>query len=754
MEPGCRVLRVRDSLLSVFMVCLGCVLTIHPVTWIWGRTSGIGTRAQGTSGSEMAELAASMQPGTWARLATNNFQSGGIFVPPGGGSILEYMDKAAWNPINRTLMILGMSHPSSEATPCNEMLFLKFSALDNTWSKLPIPCPEPDTATTVSHGYEHITIDPQTGDFFHREYNSGNVMYFSQASQSWIPLPAYNTTGAIAGHYQVAGALESFPDRHSLIAVDGDWGVWEYSLTQLPKGDWKQIANTNVAGPGRIPALLMGHYHNFATYSPAKHVLVFGGGNGSSAIYRMDASGKITAMKKGPVNLGVTATITTVDPIGGNILVWDTTAKAWEYDPIEDTWTATGISSPILPNHGYGGVFNTIAAPISTYGVSIFVSYSFDKSSVYLYKHGRPAQVENHIPRSVSEESSEREPMPAAEGSQAAPIEDITAKTAVSNSKVTAASKPSAAGSGDADYLARCNSPGVVRCVGFDTPSDIAGGWRDNSGIMSGVTTPSLDSAVKASGNSSLRFTIPSKAGADTSGTYFTNFSKDLSVQFGENSEFYFQWRQRFSPEFLNANYQGGEGWKQVIVGTGDQPHHPYGSCSDLEVVTVDSYQRGFAQMYNSCSGSSSHGPFDPFQVRFGAYDFKLQNARPSPFCLYSQGHTNPASYFPKKGNCFGYFANEWMTFQVHIKLGPRTKNEFSDSRVQLWIAREGQPSQLVIDWGPYALSAGAPQEDQKYGKVWLLPYNTDKDSSVAYPIAYTWYDELIISRQRIPDPK
>jgi len=305
-----------------------------------------------------------------------------------------------------------------------------------------------------------------------------------------------------------------------------------------------------------------------------------------------------------------------------------------------------------------------------------------------------------------------------------------------------------------ADFHARCNSPGVIRCVGFDSPIEIAGGYGGDSGIFSGATTPTIDSAVKASGNGSLKFTIPSRSGADSSGSYFTNFSKDLSVQFGENSNFYVQWRQRFSPEFLSTFYRNGEGWKQAIVGTGDQPGHRYASCTTLEVVVQNAYQRGFAQIYNSCTGSSSHGPYDGFQERVGAYDFKLQNARMGSSCLYSQGKTNPSTFFPPEGNCFGYFANEWMTFQVRIKTGPRVRDEFSESYVQLWIAREGQPSQLVINWGPYNLSAGNPNEEQKYGKIWLLPYHTNKDSSQTTPAANVWYDELIISREKIPDPK
>jgi hypothetical protein len=309
-------------------------------------------------------------------------------------------------------------------------------------------------------------------------------------------------------------------------------------------------------------------------------------------------------------------------------------------------------------------------------------------------------------------------------------------------------------GSAEADFQDRCHSPEVIRCIGFDTASDIAGSYGDNSGILPGAAVPKIDSVTKASGSGSLRFEIPPKSGADTSGTYFTNFSKELAIQFSQNAEFYVQWRQRFSSEFLNTIYKGGEGWKQAIIGTGDQPGHPYPSCTALEIVVQNTYQRGFAQLYNSCTGSSSHGAYLPFQENYGGADFKLQNARPAPFCLYSQGRTDPPTFFPPKGDCFGYFPNEWMTFQLLVKTGPRVKDEFTNSRIQLWIARERQASQLVINWGPYNLSAGDVGEGQKFGKVWLLPYHTNKDPNQVTPTAYVWYDELIISRAKIPDPQ
>jgi len=318
---------------------------------------------------------------------------------------------------------------------------------------------------------------------------------------------------------------------------------------------------------------------------------------------------------------------------------------------------------------------------------------------------------------------------------------------------------PVAHSAGSDRFQMLCNSPGVLRCVGFDSRTDLAGSYGDNSGSLAGDSTPQIDFTVKASGNGSLKFTIPSNSSANSSGSYFTNFSENLSAQFGESSEFYVQWRQRFSGEFINTIYSGGGGWKQAIIGTGDKPGcnssisvsaSCYSSCTALELVTQNTYTRGFAQMYNSCTGSSSHGPYDPFQQGFRSSDFKLQNARPEPYCLYSQGQTNPPNYFPPTGKCLAYFPNEWMTFQIHVRTGPRINDEFSNSYVQLRIARQGGPGELVLDWGPYNLTAGDPKTNQKFGKVWLLPYNTGKNSSITYPVAYTWYDDLIISTQPI----
>lgn len=294
----------------------------------------------------------------------------------------------------------------------------------------------------------------------------------------------------------------------------------------------------------------------------------------------------------------------------------------------------------------------------------------------------------------------------------------------------------------DDDFARRCNSPGVVRYFTFDSQS-VTAPYLDP-----GDANPVIDTTIKASGKGSLKMTIPSNSPANTSGDFSMNFTPGspnysstnaYPIQFGEGDEFYVQWRQRFSPEFLSTNYTGSDGWKQAIVGEGDRLNVAAYSCTELELVVENLYQRGFAQMYHSCN------LWESLQVPYGTSDWKLQNAIPSPYCLYSSHPCPP---------CAGYQPNQWMTFQMHVKIGTWYLNDGNyhhNSTVELWVAQENQPSELAISRTDFDLVNTNPSA--KYGKIWLLPYNTNKDASQTTPVAYTWYDELIVSKSRIPDP-
>jgi hypothetical protein len=77
------------------------------------------------------------------------------------------------------------------------------------------------------------------------------------------------------------------------------------------------------------------------------------------------------------------------------------------------------------------------------------------------------------------------------------------------------------------------------------------------------------------------------------------------------------------------------------------------------------------------------------------------------------------------------------------------------DSKYEAWVAYEGQSPVKIYDSD---LTNGIiyyrnNDLNAAFGKVWLLPYNTNKDPTEDHPTAYTWYDDLIISRNKIADP-
>jgi len=370
-----------------------------------------------------------------------------------------------------------------------------------------------------------------------------------------------------------------------------------------------------------------------------------------------------------------------------------------------------------------------------------------------------------------------------------------TAGTTATSIGVTAT--VSNGGSGGSSFQARCSASGVVRCIGFDVPADIAGVYGDNKGITPGApgNDPVIDTAVFASGGGSLKFTIPSQSGEGDSGAFFTNFSTDLNTQFAacnadpNNCEFYIQWRQRFSGpggllDTIYTSTTGGNanGWKQVIISEGDRIGFLANSCVDIDVPVQDTEQLGYPQMYHSCGTKMSDPGPPPTTSYDGLYepigspptDFRRQNAIRTPGVGCTSNNSAP---------CFKYFPNEWMTFQAHIKVASWFHNTLPyhhDSTIQLWVAREGQPSVLVLDYSPKSspdtCSNAWPNVDEppcqtgydlaqavgpnppnttaaKFGKIWLTPFHTHKNPTQVHPTAYTWYDELIISRNKIADP-
>jgi len=273
---------------------------------------------------------------------------------------------------------------------------------------------------------------------------------------------------------------------------------------------------------------------------------------------------------------------------------------------------------------------------------------------------------------------------------------------------------PPDAGPVTGDFAARCAGPGVVRCMGFDTDATIAGRVLD---AWDNMPHASIDPDVAATGAGSLRFDLPTRSGPSAAGAVWLDVTDDLSVQFGAGERFYVQWRQRFSPEMLRAFAVTGPpaGWHQLGIGEGDQSGQlPITSCTELELVVEQ----------------------DPTTLAPAGHHDCLREAA-----------LVPTATVPHR-------AGEWMTFQLGVEIG--TWNTPS-SRVQLWVARAGEPQALVLDATDFRLdnnpgTNNGTNPGARYGKLWFEPFVEGKDPTEDHPTATTWYDDLIVARQWIGD--
>ncbi|HWR15569.1 MAG TPA: putative Ig domain-containing protein [Terriglobales bacterium] len=267
--------------------------------------------------------------------------------------------------------------------------------------------------------------------------------------------------------------------------------------------------------------------------------------------------------------------------------------------------------------------------------------------------------------------------------------------------------------SGSTAFDIKCSDPNVVNCINFDSPFTSTREF----GIDAASTTKAvIDTSVYSSGSGSLRFDIPSDANANTSGSFHADFTSDLSTQFGETGsggrEFYLQWRQRFDPAMLTMKARNGGGFKLAIFGEGDTATKTAYSCTDNELVVQNYYQHGLPILYHSC-GVKDNSYQGLYPLTSGSY--LLQSGIG---CASSTGT-----------NCSRFVGNEWMTFQLHMKFGKDYRNDRNyrhDSTVELWVAREGQPSQLVVTMTDYDLIQHAATAINT-GKLWLLPYETGR---------------------------
>lgn len=356
----------------------------------------------------------------------------------------------------------------------------------------------------------------------------------------------------------------------------------------------------------------------------------------------------------------------------------------------------------------------------------------------------------------------------------------------------------------DADWQRRSTAPGVVTAVGFDDIRDWAKYNVDTSnckpayqvvvdGKTAGCRANAHDTQQFASGGGSVRFDIPSNSGQGVGGNIAVPFGDYATAQFGENAEFWVSWRQRMTPYFVEHGYKAKGGkttaFKQVILAQGDMPPNISGyACSENQIVVVSSrganpHPTSYMECIRYANFEESGRPGNGMRNN----ELTRQNARTDPKgrnrCIYFSGDGKPAR---DRSRCLSYRADQWMTYMMHIKTGPQGTATSSstgkeqpgmiDSVYELYVAYEGEDFQLahrqeglVMPRGQYYVGGDPNQKSSykpksgfvpadghpqaRFGKLWLLPYMTNKSPEEKTEPASTWYDEVIVSRCPIAAP-
>jgi hypothetical protein len=231
-------------------------------------------------------------------------------------------------------------------------------------------------------------MNPSTGEHYYTHYNSPLLLRLNSAGTNWTTLTPRS------GNWQCCRAQAWFPDfaGGSLIHVDGDWGGRAYNTTT---NTWTQLWRGNGADGTSLPQFTGAGMPAFALYSQRCRCVIFGGGQN---FRKLNSDGTFTALTSsggpgaGLMNVGPNGSSLVVDPVSG-MLIAISNGTLRTFDPgttntSAGAWSVPGTSIPAFFNEGGSTSESLISAPLSNYGVIMYVKHDDSSTGrVFLYKH-------------------------------------------------------------------------------------------------------------------------------------------------------------------------------------------------------------------------------------------------------------------------------------------------------------------------------------------------------------------------------
>jgi hypothetical protein len=298
-----------------------------------------------------------------------------------------------------------------------------------------------------------------------------------------------------------------------------------------------------------------------------------------------------------------------------------------------------------------------------------------------------------------------------------------SAPPAPADPAATPASSPvPASAKAAADWLARSTAAGVVVAYDFSVPPANGGTFKWGSLKASPKVTcfqqndssygqyVVIDNIIVPPGSTAcLRYDVPDcpTSGIAERGDLWWISIDNYADQFGENSEFWVQWRTRMDVTyatflFADRNAQPSyTGYKQLMIGEGMQPTlpgadprwpHGYEGVGTSIAKNHISYIRvdfeGETNLIGTISRDNSYAPYYGFKypsMYHGKPGYVSLDTKGTDSSWYTQHNSGNEAQHPAaceyqiggagyrdKSTCFIYPVDQWFTMMVHVVLGPR----------------------------------------------------------------------------------
>lgn len=339
---------------------------------------------------------AGMASGTWEQHTTVTGQNAALGVGPTSGSAIHYCNQMPWNPIRKAIEIIAMDHNAGAQR------YMRYDALTDAFVTVSA---DDGVGTATRHGYGHNTVNPATGDVYHRlaEYDfegSGLLVYKvaypgdTLAAMARVDKLFYMQNGIAScwwtGSFTGGGAqgtliIYNSGDSNVPPGSSNDGGIYCYDPVA---NSWFYTSRGKTPFYGDTSDQT---YHSVMAYSSIKNCAVMGGGNANNKkLWRLNSDRTTTAMPDAPsgCTIGVQAGILCENPVNGNFLVLSNN-NLYELNPSgSGSWTTlTGGSVPPSGLNPTGGANGVTCTPIPAYRGIVYIQQTGSTGgTVWCYK--------------------------------------------------------------------------------------------------------------------------------------------------------------------------------------------------------------------------------------------------------------------------------------------------------------------------------------------------------------------------------